>query len=294
MSCHQTSRPSVIAVPPGRSSPRRRTTSVCSIVGVSASASSTAGLSAAGLPRRQPPSAVITSFASASLMRSDSASALNPPKIDRVRRPEPRAGEHRDGELRDHRHVDRDAVAGPDAELLERVGRLRDLAQQVRVGQRPGVARLADPVVGDLVAEAVRDVPVEAVVADVQLPAGEPLGERQVPLERGVERLEPVDALTRQPRPEGLEVRLGLGVEVGGRVGLGRERRGRAGTSASRPGGSRSPATTGSDRRSRGLLLRRSSHSSQPPGRPVRSCPAPGASTPTRRGTARRRTGRAA
>ena len=45
-----------------------------------AGASATAGLRAAGLPRRQPPSAVMTSFASASLMRSDKASALNPPK----------------------------------------------------------------------------------------------------------------------------------------------------------------------------------------------------------------------
>ncbi len=81
MSCHQTSRPSCIAVPPSSASPSRRTTSVCSIVGVVSRASSTAGLSAAGLPRRQPPSAVMTSLASASLMRSWSASALNPPKI---------------------------------------------------------------------------------------------------------------------------------------------------------------------------------------------------------------------
>ena len=224
MSCHQTSRPSTMAVPPSSASPTRRTTRTCSTVGVDASASSTAGLSAAALPRRQPPSAVMTSLASASLIRSESASAEKPPKIDRVRRAEPRAGEHRDRQLRDHRHVDRDPVAGPDAELLERVGRLADLAEQVGEGQRPRVARLADPVVGDLVAEAVGDVPVEAVVADVELAAGEPLGERQVPLERGVERLEPVDALAGQPRPERLEVRLGLEVEVGGRVGLGDER----------------------------------------------------------------------
>ena len=50
------------------------------MVGVVSRASSTAGLRAAALPRRQPPSAVMTSFASASLIRSLSASALNPPK----------------------------------------------------------------------------------------------------------------------------------------------------------------------------------------------------------------------
>ena len=43
-------------------------------------ASSTAGLSALGSPRRKPPSAVTTSFAPASMMRSRSASAEKPPK----------------------------------------------------------------------------------------------------------------------------------------------------------------------------------------------------------------------
>ena len=74
---------------------------------------------------------------------------------DRVRCSEARAGQHRDRQLRDHRHVDRDAIAGPDAQLLERVGRLADLAQEVGVGQRARVAGLADPVVGDLVAKPV-------------------------------------------------------------------------------------------------------------------------------------------
>ena len=41
--------------------------------------------------------------------------------------------------------------------------------------------------VGDLVAEAALDVAVDAVVGDVELAADEPLGERQVPLERRVE-----------------------------------------------------------------------------------------------------------
>ncbi len=50
---------------------------------------------------------------------------------DRVRRADPRAGEHRDRQLGDHRHVDGDPVAGLDAELLERVGRLADLALEV-------------------------------------------------------------------------------------------------------------------------------------------------------------------
>ena len=143
-----------------------------------------------------------------------------PAEDDRVGRPDPGAGEHRDRQLGDHRHVDRDPVARLDAELLERVGGLRHLALEVAEGQRPGVARLADPVVGDLVAEPALDVPVDAVVGDVELPAGEPLGERQVPLERLGERGRPVDPLARPLRPERLEIRLGLHVQVGLRIRL--------------------------------------------------------------------------
>ena len=51
-----------------------------STVGDFASASSTFALSGTTLPRRQPPSAVMTSFDLASLFRSATASAENPPK----------------------------------------------------------------------------------------------------------------------------------------------------------------------------------------------------------------------
>ena len=57
----------------------RCTTTTPVIDGVSASATSAVGLSSAAWPRRQPPSAVMSTFASASLMRSDSESAENPP-----------------------------------------------------------------------------------------------------------------------------------------------------------------------------------------------------------------------
>ena len=59
---------------------RRLTTITCSIDGVLATASSAWCLSPTFLPRRQPPSAVIRTLASASLIRSLSASAENPPK----------------------------------------------------------------------------------------------------------------------------------------------------------------------------------------------------------------------
>ena len=205
------------------------------------------------LPRRQPPSAVMTSFAWASLMRPLSASAEKPPKTTVCGRADPGAGEHRDRQLRDHRHVDRDPVARADAELLERVGRLLDLALEVGVGDRPRVARLADPVVGDLVAEAVLDVAVDAVVGDVQLAADEPLRERQVPLERRRRTASiQVMRLAGELRPEGLGVALGLVVEVRGRVGLRGERRvGREALAPRRAG----PRSRVAGRRSRARVL---------------------------------------
>ena len=93
---------------------------------------------------------------------------------------------------------------------------------------------------------------VDAVVGDVELAAGEPLGERQVPLEGRLERLRPVEPLARALRPEGLEVRVGLRVELGRRVGLGREGRVGREACATRRGGSRSRAMEGAARRSRG------------------------------------------
>src|SRR5207249_11050813 len=49
---------------------------------------------------------------------------------------EPGAGEHRDRQLGDHRHIDRHAIAQLDTELLERVGSLLDVPQEIRVGDR--------------------------------------------------------------------------------------------------------------------------------------------------------------
>ena len=95
----------------------------------------------------------------------------------------------------DHRHVDRDAVARLDAELLQHVGELADFAVQILVAQHAGVARLAFPDDGGLVLAGGGQVPVEAVVAGVELAADEPLRERLVPLEHLVPGLEPVQAL---------------------------------------------------------------------------------------------------
>ena len=126
-----------------------------------------------------------------------------------------RAREERHRQLRHHAEVDVDPVALLDAEGLQRVGELGDVVQELGVGDGAGVAGLALPVVGDLVAPPGVDVPVEAVVGRVQASADEPLRERQVPLEDGVPGLEPVEELAGLLRPEPLEVGLGLGVDRG-------------------------------------------------------------------------------
>ncbi len=70
----------------------------------------------------------------------------------RVRGTDARAREHRDRQFRNHRHVDRDAIAFFDAELAQAVRELADVVEQLFVGDGPAIARLAFVVVGDLVA----------------------------------------------------------------------------------------------------------------------------------------------
>ena len=141
---------------------------------------------------------------------------------DRVRGAETRACEHGDRELRDHSHVDRDGGALPHAELLQRIRHPDDVALEVGVGDRPRVARLAFPVVGDPLAEPRIDVAVDAVVRDVEAAAEEPLRIGELPLGQRVEVLEPGHARPRLRLPEA--VRVGV-VDRGLRVRLSRERR---------------------------------------------------------------------
>ena len=201
MSWYQTSRPSghvdVLLGAPQRRAPSR--SSVCPSAPRPSSPS--AGRSARGASRRR---RMTSTLAPASLMRPDSESAEKPANTTVCGAPMPRAREHHRGQLGHHRHVDRDAVALRDAELGERVRDAARLVQEPLVGDRLRVARLAFPVVGDLVAEAGLDVAVEAVVGDVQRAADEPLRERRVPLEDGVPRLEPRDVRRRPASPRTL------------------------------------------------------------------------------------------
>src|SRR3546814_8933324 len=59
---------------------------------------------------------------------------------DAVHRADPRAGEHRRRALGNHRHIDGDAVALLDAELLQRVREADDVGEQRGIADRPRLA----------------------------------------------------------------------------------------------------------------------------------------------------------
>ena len=96
------------------------------------SASSATCLSGTICPRRYPPSAVTSSRACASLMRSRSDFGAETAEDDAVNGADARAGEHRDRELGHERHVNRHAIALPDAERLEDVGERPTLRETAR------------------------------------------------------------------------------------------------------------------------------------------------------------------
>ncbi len=132
-----------------------------------------------------------------------------------MRRTDAGAGEHGHRKLRDHWHVDGDTVALGDAVALEHVGELLHFCQQVGIGHGAVVARLALPVVGDLVASTGRDVAIQGVVADVELAADEPAGEGQVPFEDRVPLGVPVEQVEGLLGPEALPILVGLVVQEG-------------------------------------------------------------------------------
>ena len=174
---------------------------------------STCCLIGAVLPLRRAPSTVISALASRELHPLLDRVGREAAEDDVVRRADPRAGQHRHDDLGDHRQVDPDDVALLDAQVLQRVGELLDVAVQVGVGDVALLALLAAPVVGDLVALARLDVAVQAVVGGVDLAVLEPLVERRIGVVDVVGGLlEPVQLLGLLD-PPALPVLLGLVVD---------------------------------------------------------------------------------
>ena len=102
------------------------------------------------------------------------------------------------------------SIAGLDAEGLQPVGKLADAVVELLVGDRAVVGLENDR---DLVGPAV-EVPVQAVVRNVEFAVTEPFEKRRIALVEGPgEGFVPEDVLPRQGRPEAFVVLLGLGAQ---------------------------------------------------------------------------------
>ena len=106
-----------------------------------------------------------------------------PAEDHRVHRADPGTGEHGDGRLGNHRHINQNAVAFFNFVPLQHVGEKADFPVKLLVSERPLFARLPFPQDRGLVLASRAEMPVEAVFGDIQLSADEPLRKRQLPFE---------------------------------------------------------------------------------------------------------------
>ena len=103
-------------------------------------------------------------------------------KDDRVDDAQPRAGQHRDRQLRDHRHMNRHAIAGSQsAEVPEHRGHLVHAREQLLVSHRVDrlVLRLGNKYERSLIF-VLSQISVYAVVTSIQFPAHIPFPERRI------------------------------------------------------------------------------------------------------------------
>ena len=138
-----------------------------------------------------------------------------PSEDDGVDGAEPCAGKHGEHGFRHHRHVDDDPVAFPDAVIAKHGGNRLHLVQHLLIAVYPLFA-VHRAVVDQrrLVASALLDMPVQAVVAGIGLATGEPASiDALVLVEDGIDRREPMKFL-RLPPPEFLRRRLPITIHT--------------------------------------------------------------------------------
>ena len=133
---------------------------------------------------------------------------------------DPRASEHGDDRLGNHRHVDQHPVARHDSEIVEHGAERRRLVEQLAVGD--GALRPGDRAVvieRDLVSATGLDLPIKRVEACVAAGVGKPAAvDACVGIEDALRGLYPRD-LARHLRPEGL--RIGAPAIIGLPIGAG-------------------------------------------------------------------------
>ena len=163
------SRPSRISTSP----PVRRITRQRRTPGAAAIASSAVRFSGTRPPRRQASSWVTSTSQPMSFIRSERESAEKPPKTTVCGAPSRVQASITAGSSGDHPEVDGDrrALADTPSSFSAFAKRTTSRCRSGVGDHAPVVLGLALPVVGDPVAEAGLDVPVDAVVGDVQPPA---------------------------------------------------------------------------------------------------------------------------
>src|SRR6476661_1551063 len=181
--------------------PVRRTTMTCSTPPTLAMAASVLAFNGTLRPPRTPSKVVITADEGVRGGRFRREAAEH----HRVDRADAGAGEHGIDRLRDHRHVDGDAVALLDIAVAQDVGELAHLVVQLPIADAPGLRWVvAFPDDGGLLRSR-RQMPVDAVVGGVEAAVLEPLDRDVGGSERGVldlaRRPVPMQALGRF-RPE--------------------------------------------------------------------------------------------
>ncbi len=120
-------------------------------------------------------------------------------------------GQNGNGEFRRHAHVDGDAIALLDSKAFQSIRKSLDLGKEIAIGETPNFARLAFPQDGRLVGTSIFDVPIDAVVAEIELASDKPLRPRQIPVQHLLPGREPVQ-FAGDLAPEG--VRIGNGALV--------------------------------------------------------------------------------
>ncbi|MBA7591266.1 hypothetical protein ES708_33418 [subsurface metagenome] len=89
--------------------------------------------------------------------------------------PDSGAGQHGNGQFENHGQIDGNPIAFLDAVLLEHVGELTDLVIKLLIGKRLAVADVPFPNEGSFILSPGCEVPVQAVIANIELAADEPL-----------------------------------------------------------------------------------------------------------------------
>ncbi len=140
-----------------------------------------------------------------------------PAEHHRMDRADSRAGEHRLDRLRNHRHVDQDAVARLDPKILQHGGKRRRLVQQLAIGEGP--LRSGDGAVvmeRRLVRAAPFHMSVEGVVAGVETGVGKPAAiDAGFGVENPLRRAGPGDLLGGlRPKPLRIGAPLVIGLPV--------------------------------------------------------------------------------